>query len=297
MTTSPLAEHEGARVTTEATPPAGTPAAATHTEASAGSPPASSARSEDTVLAAAPSAAVERNYQRAYLLLQLQEARGGQLPKGKANRFPRAVQRALNLSPTVANELRDELIEEGHARATRKGGSLTYQITDSGRALLRTLPQKPIPTEATTPTEREVSEEVRKFRRTFLLFQLFEADGQTLDQKIVNRFREPGRKFLDLRASAANELRKTLVDEGLIEVARQGRNATFRLTAAGREELGATAHFPDIEIALAGRVLNELLEAARESAKQFEPSPTARRAHPRRHTEEAAEVHSGSATD
>ncbi len=46
-----------------------------------------------------------------------------------------------------------------------------------------------------------MSEEVRKFRRTFLLFQLFEADDQALEQKIVNRFREPGRKFLDLRGS------------------------------------------------------------------------------------------------
>ncbi len=76
-------------MTTDATPPAATPAAATHTEASADSPPASAAQSEDTMLAAASSVAVERNYQKAYLLLQMQEARGGQLSKGKANRFPR----------------------------------------------------------------------------------------------------------------------------------------------------------------------------------------------------------------
>jgi predicted transcriptional regulator len=275
-------------VTTEETPPTGTPAATkTHTP---------TGRAEDTVLtasAAAPAVA-ERDYQRAFLLLQLQEARGGHLAKGKANRFPRAVQRELNLSPTTANALRDELVQQGYARAGRKGGSLTYEITDAGRDLLRTLPQKPIPTDGRPPVEREVSEEVRKYRRTFLLFQLFEAEGHVLEQKIINRFREPGRKFLDLRAPVANDLRKAMAEEGLLTVTRQGRNATYRLTAAGREELGATAHFPDVEIALSGRVLNELLEAARDSAKQFEASSAAR---PAARRPEPQPVHSGSAAD
>jgi len=288
VTTPTSAEPQGARVTTEGTLPTGAPTAP-KTDLPAG-------RVEDTVLAAtaAVAAATERDYQRAFLLLQLQEARGGQLAKGKANRFPRAVQRELNLSPSTANSLRDELVQEGYARAGRKGGSLTYEITDAGRDLLRTLPQKPIPTDGRPPAEREVSEEVRKFRRTFLLFQLFETDGQVLEQKIVNRFREPGRKFLDLRAPVANSLRKALSDEGLIEVARQGRNATYRLTPAGREELGATAHFPDVEITLSGRVLNELLEAARDSAKQFEAAAAARPAHRRA---EPQPVHSGATAE
>ena len=287
MTIPDSAEHQGARVTTEETSPSGAPVTATKASSPAG-------RTEDMVLAAAAAApaASERDYQRAFLLLQLQEARGGHLAKGKANRFPRAVQRELNLSPTTANNLRDELVEQGYARAGRKGGSLTYEITDAGRDLLRTLPQKPIPTDGRPPAERDVSEEVRKFRRTFLLFQLFEAEGHALEQKIVNRFREPGRKFLDLRAPAANNLRKALADEGLIEVARQGRNATYRLTPSGREELGATAHFPDVEITLSGRILNELLEAARDSAKQFESSTSARPGHRRT---EPQPVHSGAA--
>src|SRR5262249_4009537 len=161
---------------------------------------------------------------------------GGRLAKGNANRFPRAVQRELNLTPAGANALRDELVQEGYVATSRKGGSVTYELTDAGRSHLQALPQKPIPLGKRPSADQPGREEVRKFRRTFLLFQLFEADGQELDQKVVNRFREPGRKFLDLRAPAANGLRKALAEEGLVEISRQGRNATYRLTAAGREE-------------------------------------------------------------
>lgn len=263
MTTPIPAEHEGAPVTADTMSEVLTPAPA-------GRPP------DDTVVAAgtaetpAGSAVAERDYQKAYLLRQLEEAHGGRLTKGKANRFPRLVQRELNLIPTTANALRDELIQEGFVSTARKGGSITYELTDAGRVHLATLPQKALSADGGETVEAEVTEEVRQFRRSFLLFQLFESEGQALEQKVINRFREPGRKFLDLRAPVANEFRKVLEQEGLIEVDRQGKNATYRLTAAGREELGATAHFPDIELTLQGRVLNELLEAARDSAKQFE---------------------------
>ena len=49
---------------------------------------------------------------------------------------------------------------------------------------------------------------------------------------------------------------------------------TYRLTSAGREELGATAHFPDMELSINGRVLNDLLEEVRDAARQFQPSET-----------------------
>jgi DNA-binding PadR family transcriptional regulator len=296
VTTPFSAENEGAQGTTEATTSPETAVQAARPERRAEDAEPVKTPAEDTVAedvedveeveevedvaeaatqATAPvSADAERDYQKAYLLRQLQEAHGGSLPKGKANRFPRLVQRELSLTPATANALREELIQEGYVTTARKGGTLTYEITEAGRAHLKTLSHKPMSGDRKA-AETEVSEEVRKYRRTFLLFQLFEAEGQTLEQKVINRFREPGRTFLDLRAPAANEVRKTLQQEGLITITRQGKSVTYRLTEAGQEELGATAHFPDVELTIQGRVLNELLEAARESAKQFE-APTHR---------------------
>lgn len=218
----------------------------------------------------------ERDFQRAYLLQQVFNGPDHQLAKGKANRLPRAVARELSLTPTGANALRDELVQEGHLRTLKKSGSVVFELTEQGRTLLSTLEQKPIP-EGRKPTrEGPVSAEVQLARRTFLLFQLFEAEGQTLDQKVANRFREPGRKFLDLKATTANRLRKEMADQGLLTLTRNGRNATYRLNQAGIEFLGVRSAFPETEFAINGRILNELLESARESARQFQPSQEAR---------------------
>ena len=280
MTTPNAAENEAAQGTTDTTGHAAPPEAGT----------TRARRGEDTVVAASPAAGTtqtaethhaghgttsahtqEERYQRAYLLQQVKDSSGGKLAKGKANRFPRAVARELNLTAAVANTLREQLVQEGYLATTKKGGSLTYELTPAGETYLPTLEHKPLPTgKRGTEHETEVSEEVRKYRRTFLLFQLFEIEGQALDQKAINRFREPGRKFLDLKAPSANAIRGQMIAEGLIEEQRQGRNATYRLTPAGREELGATAHFPDVELSINGRVLNDLLEAARDAARQFQ---------------------------
>lgn len=222
----------------------------------------------------------DHNYQRAYLLQQVLESPERQLAKGKANRFPRAIARELRLTPTIANDLRETLVTEGHLRTLKKSGSLVYELTPQGQTYLATLEQKPLPEGRKPVREGPVSSEVQLARKTFLLFQLFEAPNQTLEQKEANRFREPGRKFLALSAGAANRLRKEMAEQGMIEMKRDGRNATYRLAQAGIEFLGASSSFPEAEFAMEGRVLNDLLEAARESARQFQApihEPTPRR--------------------
>ena len=67
----------------------------------------------DTVVAAGPAGtgatpsthSQEERFQRAYLLQQVKDAAGGRLTKGKANRFPRAVARELDLTATNAKAL------------------------------------------------------------------------------------------------------------------------------------------------------------------------------------------------
>ncbi len=239
------------------------------TEDAAPAPPHSPAPSAD-----GPAGEAERNHQRAYLLLQVMEAPEHQLAKGKANRFPRAAARELDLTPTLANTLRDEMVEEGLLKTLKKSGSIVYELTDQGKTVLATLEQKPVPEGRKPVREGPVTDDVRLHRKTFLLFQLFEAAEHTLEQKEANRFREPGRKFLSLSANTANKLRKEMADQGLIRMTRDGRNATYTLTTAGLEFLGAGSSFPETEFALNGRVLNELLEAARESARQFQTPET-----------------------
>lgn len=219
---------------------------------------------------AATTPTATRDEQRAYLLQQVMEAPEHQLAKGKANRFPRAVARELCLTPTLANELRDDLVREGNLRTEKKSGSVVYELTERGKALLPTLPQKQMPESRKPARDLPVSQEVQLARKTFLLFQLFEADKQTLDQKEANRFREPGRKFLELRAGTANRLRKEMAEQGLLTIQRDSRNATYTLTDRGIEFLGVSGVFAETEFTMNGKVLNQLLESARESAKQFE---------------------------
>ena len=275
MTHPNAADNESAQVTTDSTFPAAMASNAPEGSSptpEAGVPATGHPRGEDTVVAASPTAQEqEERYQRAYLLQQVKEAGAGKLTKGKANRFPRLVARELGLTSAVANAVREQLVQEGYLQVARKGGRETYELTDAGEMYLQTLEHKPLSTgKPRAEHAAEVTEEVRKHRRTFLLFQLFETEGQTLDQKAINRFREPGRKCLDLKAPVANAVRRQMIEEGLIEEQRQGRNVTYTLTPAGREELGAAAHFPDVELLINGRVLNELLEAAREAARQFQ---------------------------
>jgi predicted transcriptional regulator len=251
-------------VTTHHNPthPTTTPTDATHS--------AADATAATTAHHTPPSASTARNHQIAYLLQQVMDAPDHQLAKGKANRFPRAVARELNLTPAAANDLRDDLVRDGYLRTLKKSGSTVYELTDKGKHLLPTLEQKPLPEGRKPLREGPVSAEVQLARKTFLLFQLFEADHQTLEQKEANRFREPGRKFLALSAGTANRLRKEMADQGMIAMTRQGRNATYKLTQAGIEFLGASSSFPETEFSLNGRVLNDLLESARESARQFQ---------------------------
>jgi predicted transcriptional regulator len=207
-----------------------------------------------------------RDQQRQYLLYQVMAAADGKLARGVANRFPRGNQSALKLTPTLANKIRDELAEEGHLKTSKKGATITYEITPEGKRYLESLPAHPkvsLPRGALTG-------EVKNYCRTYLLLQLFQAPGQTLEQKVANRLGATGNK-LDLNASRANSIRKELAEQGLIQIVKQGRNANLKLTPAGRVELGARGLFPDsMEFKFSGKALMALLDAVRDSTRDFE---------------------------
>jgi predicted transcriptional regulator len=81
-----------------------------------------------------------REAQKGFLLLQLLDADGRMLPKGMANRIPRALQTSLGLKPAVANYRREKLAEQGSIRITRTGGSEQYSLTPDGLDYLAASP-------------------------------------------------------------------------------------------------------------------------------------------------------------
>jgi hypothetical protein len=113
---------------------------------------------------------------------------------------------------------------------------------------------------------------IRKFRISYLLLQLLKADRHTLSQRDANRFDALGKR-LELNAVTARAIRHELAEQGLLAILEPNRSEVYTLTPEGRLKLGTLAFDDDVEFKLQGRVLNELLEAAREAAKQFASGP------------------------
>jgi predicted transcriptional regulator len=209
--------------------------------------------------------------QRAFLLDQIARAPGERLARGAANRaIPAAAKRDLDLNPPTLNRLRSEMVAEGLLKHERVNRVEHYLLTDTGRAYLEQH-RVAVPTfaarrvGAVTPPSNDL---VRKFRVSYLLLQLLRADRHTLRQAEANHFDALGKK-LELNAATAMAVRHELAAQGLLTVVRHGRSEEYTLTPEGRLQLGTMAFDDDFEFKLRGRALNDLLEAAREAAKQF----------------------------
>jgi DNA-binding MarR family transcriptional regulator len=213
----------------------------------------------------------QRNYQRWCLLDHLLEAvPEHKLTKGEANRkLTAALRRELQLTPGMANRLREQLAQEGYVRLTKTGRNITYELTDAGREYLQTLEPYP-PEDAVAP----VSDEIRGYQTTHLLFQLFKADGQTLGKGEANRRRGP--TDLELTPSAANLLRRQLAQQGALEIIKGSRSESYRLTPRGEELLATLRYYPTGQFSLKGRQLNAILDRVAGAARghqQAAPTP------------------------
>ena len=215
--------------------------------------------------------AVRTTHRRVYLLQQLADAPGRTLARGQANRkITMAAAEVLGLDAAAADRLRNALAAEGLLRTATSRGTTTYELTEPGAAYLRA--QGPLPPEVTRGAYKPAKEPaVEEGRKTYLLLQLLQAEGWTLTQDKANRFDAAGRTDLDLNAATARRLRQELAVAGLVAIDKQGRQETYRLTPQGRLHLGAASFLPGGLFTLRGQALNDLLEAARDAAKQFEP--------------------------
>jgi predicted transcriptional regulator len=206
------------------------------------------------------------NFQKWCLLNHLLEATPHhRLSKGDANgKLRAALQRELELTPARATELREALASEHYITIAKKGRSVTYELTDTGREYLQML--DPYPPE---PPVEPVPETVLRHQMAHVLFQLFRAEGQTLGRGQANQKRGP--TDLELTPQAANKLRKQLAKQGALEIIKGSRSESYRLTPRGEELLATLEHYPTSKVTLSGRLLNALLHTVRTAA----PQPTA----------------------
>jgi predicted transcriptional regulator len=209
--------------------------------------------------------------QRVYLLDQVARGPSAGLAQGDANgKIPAAVKRELMLDSSVCNRLRSEMLVEGLLHCEKTKRKQLFQLTDGGRAYLEEhraalLSVTPGPRGKVNPPK---SDEVRQYRTTFLLFQLFRTDRHTLTQAAANRFDTLAKK-LELNAATAWVLRHELNQQGLLAITPTGRSETYTLTPEGRLKLGTLAFAPEFDSKLRGLLLNDLLEAARDAARDF----------------------------
>lgn len=202
------------------------------------------------------------NQQQWFLLNQLLEATPDhRLGKGEANRkIGAVVRRELDLTPTNAERLRQELARDHYIKIT-PGRNVTYELTDAGREYLQTL--DPYPSE---PETEPVSDSVRRYQTAHLLLQLYRAPDQTLSRGEANR--RLGPVDLELSPQAANKLRKKLSHDGMVQILKGSRSESYRLTPAGEGFLATLEHYPTASISLNGRQLNALLAMVRAAAPQ-----------------------------
>jgi predicted transcriptional regulator len=217
--------------------------------------------------------------QRAFLLDQLVRVAGAKLSKGDANHaIPAAVKRELGLDAATANRLRAEMVAEGLLAMERPNRVESFQLTDPGRAYLEQHRHDvpPLPQGRGKGIVPPSNENVRQLRYSYLLLRLFQADRYTLSQAEANKFDALGKR-LELNAATAKAIRHELAEQGLLIIARPNRSESYTLTAEGRLKLGTLAFDEDFVFKLRGRVLNDLLEAAKEAAREFTAPPTEQR--------------------
>lgn len=167
---------------------------------------------------------------------------------------------------TIPEEL-EILRRNGLIVSERVKRTIVFELTDSGRDYLRKHPA-PAVSAGRGRVNPPTNDDVLRGRQAELLLQLLEANDYTLTANEANK-RLRRRDSLELNAATANAERQRLADEGCLEISGSGRLARFRLTPAGRLRLGAMTFYGTFKFRLRGKVLNDLLDAAREAAKEF----------------------------
>lgn len=222
---------------------------------------------------------------KAFLLYTLATSPGRKLTRGELNRKVKTkAAEAVGLSPDTLNALIDQLGGEGLVRVGKAGRAVVCEMTDAGAAHLESARGQLPLTMPVGPRGRFVppaNDRVREYRSVYLLLQVLKSPRHTLADAEANvQLDAYAREGLELNAATASRLRSELARQGLLTAAGSGRTTSYGLTPAGRVAIGNATFPADRTFPLPGRVLNDLLEAAREVGKQFVPDATERQPGP-----------------
>lgn len=249
-------------LTNQAAPPEAAPAPAAATSSAAPAEPLNEA-------------------QMAYLLHFLAQSEDGSMRHGEIRKKVELIAaNRIGLSPANAMPGMENMAADGLVESFNRRGTTCYRITERGRAYLQSL-------ESHRPAIRQTggdyvppaNENIKREREVCLLLGLLEADGYTLTGGEANRLCARTAN-LDLNPTTATQVRQELADRGLIDIQQQGRTIRYTLTPAGRVALGNMKFGDETQMVLKGRVLNELMEAARDAAKEFESAGSASQSRP-----------------
>jgi DNA-binding PadR family transcriptional regulator len=211
--------------------------------------------------------------QQAYLLHFLAQANEGSMRHGEIRKKVELISASrIGLNPAVAMPGLERMVADGLIETFSKRGTTNYRLTERGRARLQALEaHRPSISKTGGDYNPPANENIKREREACLLLGLLEAEGNTLTGGEANRLvaRTPN---LDLNPTTATKVREELAERGLIAIERQGRTVKYALTSAGRMALGNMKFSDESQLTIKGRVLNDLMEAARDAAKEFEPS-------------------------
>jgi DNA-binding MarR family transcriptional regulator len=180
---------------------------------------------------------------------------------------------SLGLTPAAATDVLDRLAADGLVRSGKRGRAVVYEFTDAGAQYLDQV-RHHLPARRRVGSRGKImppaNDAIRGYRADYLLLQVLRAPRHEITEADANdQLDTYAREGLELNAATASQLRRDLVGQGLLVVTGSGRAARYSLALAGRVALG-NANFPaERPFALTGRVLNDLLEVAREVGKQF----------------------------
>jgi predicted transcriptional regulator len=230
--------------------------------------------------AGAPQETAAEHRPQAYLLHLLAAAPSRSLKQGELNkRLKTKAAEQTGTGPSVATDQLQRLATAGLVRIAQTKRAVVYELTDAGAARLDGLKDLLPPTRPVGGRGKIVppsNEQVRGYRTGYLLLQVLRSPRQSVTEADANAQLDAyARETLELNAATASHLRQELVGQGRLARSGSGRGASYTLTPAGRLALGNAAFPPDRTFPVGGRLLNDLLEAAREVGKQFAAVPAA----------------------
>lgn len=202
--------------------------------------------------------------QRVFLLSRMATAKARSLTGAALKKLPKAAREDLGLDADTAAGVMAGLAAEHHVTEKRRGKSVSYQITESGAAYVKTLPPYPPPPKVEPVAPAHEDAQLLGRQKGFALFQLFVAkDKKLTGAELKRKLTSAKAKPLAFNPQAIAWVAWLLAGEGSAREQKRGKSASYELTPEGLARLATAEQHPDVELTLTGAALTALTTAAR----------------------------------